>query len=1001
MTKNRISNRLALVAAVLFPIGAAGEPLPPVPDDEPNDAIDTATATGLIDLGTAMVTDAEIGNGPLGNADRDFFSFDITPEAALPVLLTAAMDADDNAFDGYLRLFSESGGEILNHDEAVYPDLNPLLQTYIVEPGTYYVAVSHAMNPGFSPTDAATGRPALTGGYGLALILSELFTPDGALEPNDNTPTPIGAVSTVVTNQFIGDGPNGRFDVDRYAVDITAPAIVIAEVTPTQLMLLEPVLSPTGDSAADPRTDDKVKRLEWAVFEPGTWVISVSGHSGGSDDHFAATGFYDLSVEVIPVATGGGPYEPNDSLLQATPTWLAGPGSAVFSASVGDGEFGPFRGDVDFYELTIGPGERLDLQVTPTGAPAGLLPVVHLYDYLGGRMDEAMPGDDGSLHFDFRGDCAFPYDPDKGIEPKTFVIAITGARDRPTMDPFVPNPDADPWPPPYRERISLRAIDGGPGATGPYDADFTVQTDAWCDHEPDDSIFEPIDPVITDQGVYHCSAGRITDGSCPDPYDGVDLFKVIVTDPPVLLSVDLSTYDCGFLRWLRVFDSTGLELDSDAARTRTPLSAAGDYFIGVSDRENPDYDPGAACSGDGFDDIFDEARIDLYALDIEMVPIPPVDPSGPDPAPDPSMDRLFATSLDFLSDSIIEIDRLTGQTVASISPPETPLGGAEGLAFDGSSLFFMGHTAHFPFLYRLDPDTGEILDRVLTWFGSGVYGGMVAIAETLYIIDILDHALYSMPTTLDGQVTRIDTDRIAGISFFGALAATASPISLIASDAADPSIVHRLDAQSGALISSTTLGGPCPCNADFDGDGDVDDGDQAFFDECDWDFFGVTFGPCRVADLNCDDMIDSDDVGIFACQHNGPGEPPGTGCCPGDLPTLPLRATGLATTGPDFILATDWTVPGIRRFNRAGTPRGSIPLDAPAGALAGVAFPGADADGDFDVDLLDFAVFQQCFTPTPAPPLDEQCILFDFDFDDDVDLDDYAVFQDAFTGVIP
>ncbi len=50
-----------------------------------------------------------------------------------------------------------------------------------------------------------------------------------------------------------------------------------------------------------------------------------------------------------------------------------------------------------------------------------------------------------------------------------------------------------------------------------------------------------------------------------------------------------------------------------------------------------------------------------------------------------------------------------------------------------------------------------------------------------------------------------------------------------------------------------------------------------------------------------------------------------------------------------------------------------------------------DCDGDGDLDLHDFAVFQGCFTGVDGGPLPENCTCADLDGDDDVDRDDYAL----------
>ena len=64
-----------------------------------------------------------------------------------------------------------------------------------------------------------------------------------------------------------------------------------------------------------------------------------------------------------------------------------------------------------------------------------------------------------------------------------------------------------------------------------------------------------------------------------------------------------------------------------------------------------------------------------------------------------------------------------------------------------------------------------------------------------------------------------------------------------------------------------------------------------------------------------------------------------------------------------------------------------------------IVLPG-DADDDDDVDLADFAKFQQCFAGADVAPPDADCLVFDVDDDADVDLDDLAGFHTAMTGVL-
>ncbi len=64
-------------------------------------------------------------------------------------------------------------------------------------------------------------------------------------------------------------------------------------------------------------------------------------------------------------------------------------------------------------------------------------------------------------------------------------------------------------------------------------------------------------------------------------------------------------------------------------------------------------------------------------------------------------------------------------------------------------------------------------------------------------------------------------------------------------------------------------------------------------------------------------------------------------------------------------------------------------------------YDGADADGDDDADLADFARFQECYTGSGATTLGWPCLVFDSEDDDDIDVADYLFFEGGLIGPVP
>jgi hypothetical protein len=83
-------------------------------------------------------------------------------------------------------------------------------------------------------------------------------------------------------------------------------------------------------------------------------------------------------------------------------------------------------------------------------------------------------------------------------------------------------------------------------------------------------------------------------------------------------------------------------------------------------------------------------------------------------------------------------------------------------------------------------------------------------------------------------------------------------------------------------------------------------------------------------------------------------------------------------------------------FDRDEIDVGADPADPESTPLT-VGMEG-DLDSDGDVDLMDYAGFQLCFTGPGGGPVGPDCARAEFDNDGDVDLADYGAFQVAFMG---
>ena len=165
--------------------------------------------------------------------------------------------------------------------------------------------------------------------------------------------------------------------------------------------------------------------------------------------------------------------------------------------------------------------------------------------------------------------------------------------------------------------------------------------------------------------------------------------------------------------------------------------------------------------------------------------------------------RLFAVPNDG-SDDIVELDPATAAETNRFAAPAPVSGGAEGLAFNGSSLFFLNG---WDTLWELNPDTGAVVDADLLTVGSGGYDGLAALRGRVYILDYAWSDILQFDPVSDTVTDVLDIDGLnpAVTNLMGGLAGITGPDALIVTEGA--STVLEIDPVSGFVSNSFALPG--------------------------------------------------------------------------------------------------------------------------------------------------------------------------------------------------
>ncbi|HEY0742709.1 MAG TPA: choice-of-anchor D domain-containing protein [Chryseosolibacter sp.] len=225
-----------------------------------------------------------------------------------------------------------------------------------------------------------------------------------------------------------------------------------------------------------------------------------------------------------------------------------------------------------------------------------------------------------------------------------------------------------------------------------------------------------------------------------------------------------------------------------------------DLFISTKTRQAVEPDPGIARSRTLANSPILNRQVSREAYQVKLQSVTPVHTSTrPDKSlTTPVRGRLFA--LNHSSGHIQEYNTSTGAVVKSISPPESFSGGPDGLAFDGSYLYYISGWGSND-IHKIDAETGAVVSTL----SLGSIPTIDALAHSgsyVYALDYSNAVVYEINFD-EGQVVRtIDP----GISIGGGITFGGSRGTLFVSNF--NAGIYEIDLESGEVINTL----PAPGN---------------------------------------------------------------------------------------------------------------------------------------------------------------------------------------------
>ena len=558
-----------------------------------NDSISEALQLGAITTNPITVN-AIVAT----DIDVNFVAFFVTAGQSVDFDIDTALNGP-GGLGSYIRLFNVLGQQLAFNNDAAAPSENTVgfdayLRYTFVTAGTYYLGVSNSNNVQYDPINGngdTAGGFNTVGSYQLILQTASAVVSD----PNDalSEATSLGAVSTTPATVSASISPDT--DVNMVSFSVSAGQVVDFDIDTTlngtsglgsyiRLFNAQGVQLAFNDDGVAPGESrlgfDAYLRFTFAAA--GTYYLGVSNlnnvqydpitGNGDTAGGFDSIGSYQLILQTAPAVVS----DPNDALSEATPLGAVSTTPATVSASISPDT------DVNMVSFSVSAGQVVDFDIDTTlNGAGGLGSYIRLFNSQGIELgfnndaaapDESVNGFDAYLRYTF-------------ASAGTFYLGVSNSNNI-QYDPVTGNGDTA----------------GGANAIGSYQLIVQIASSGIAD--PNDSISEAL-------LLGNITTSPSTVNAAISPASDVNMVGFTVAAGQVV-DFDIDTVlngPGGLGSYLRLFDSLGNQLAFNGAAAapdetvigydaylRYSFSVGGNYYLGVSNYNNIQYDP---VSGNG------------------------------------------------------------------------------------------------------------------------------------------------------------------------------------------------------------------------------------------------------------------------------------------------------------------------------------------------------------------------------------------------------------------